>query len=246
MCSSDLKGQLVGFDDRGLIVRQREIGGYTRGLVATPDYIYVGVSFMRHVGGKSKSARVAVLDRKDWKGVDAFDVPVQEVYDLVAAPSSLIPALVKADWLDTLAGLQPEGRSEWFICDPLKAYDMRAVLHIEPPVQAECNTIFKMPVRIINTGNGRLVSAPPYPIELVYIWRTFDNRTINSRTIRCELPSPIGPGDEVSVNMQVATPAMAGRFRLSVTLTQLGLASFEQVDPKSAAHTMIEVISLRS
>jgi hypothetical protein len=241
VCNS-LRGQLVAFDDRGVLVRQRELEGYIRGITVDDRFIYVGQSFRRQTVSKIGFARVTVLERKDWRPVDTFPVPVHEIYDLLLVPPSLASAVSNGAWLKALKGSPENPSDRWLIGEPLSAFDMRAVIEINAPRQAVCNSTFRLPCRVTNLGKGLFSSAPPYPIELVYVWRAPDGQVLRKRGVRCELPRQLAPGETLATEMLIATPSEAGHFRLAVTLVQTGISSFENSDARNVAHTVVEII----
>jgi acetolactate synthase-1/2/3 large subunit len=240
VCNSR-KGELLAFNDRGTLVRKREFAGYTRGLAVDRDYIYVGENHRRRQGFADNTARIAVLDRNDWKTIDRFQLPVPEVYDLLLVPPDLAKGIEKDNWTQMLSGPQKSNNSGWIVGEPLNAFDMRVGLEMNPPEVVLCNSAFSLPCRLTNLGKAVFVSAPPYPVEFSYKWWTSGKEPLDDRPIRNDLPGPVFPGEQIDASLLIAAPAEPGHYRFAITVIQAGIGSFEHVDPRNAVYTAITV-----
>jgi len=68
--------------------------GWPRGLVITPDAVFIGVSPPRHaVYNAGVSSSVVLLDPVSWQVITEFAVPVREIYDLELVPVGLARGL---------------------------------------------------------------------------------------------------------------------------------------------------------
>lgn len=95
VCCS-MTSQVVLYDWRTLgPVRQVQLGGWTRGLAVTDDFVFVGESVNRNQSSDTRGATVAVLDRDTLKLQSRFQLPFREVYDLLPIRDALGASVVR-------------------------------------------------------------------------------------------------------------------------------------------------------
>ena len=94
VCDS-LRNSLVQFDPQGRWQRQVQLRSFTRGLAVSEDYLVVGESIPRRTAAVLEMGSVAVLRRSDFSFVARFEVPFEEVGDVVVIPRYLLNALCK-------------------------------------------------------------------------------------------------------------------------------------------------------
>src|SRR5439155_20422471 len=76
-------GELVELSDAsGEVTRQLALPGWPRGLAATEDHLFVGVSPHRHASSSVDTAAVVVVDRATWSVTATVPVPGREIYAL--------------------------------------------------------------------------------------------------------------------------------------------------------------------
>jgi len=240
VCNSR-KNELLAFDDRGTILRKRLFEGYTRGLTVDADFIYVGENQPRRQGFPQRTAHIKVLQRKTWETVASIATPVPEIYDLVVVPAQFASIFKTNLWHSSFTDTSLGSTRRWMVGEPLNRADMRAILELSPPESVERNATFEIKCRVVNLGREPLISAPPYPVEMAYNWWTLGNQPLPLRTVRTELPLPIDPGEQIEMNCVVAAPSETGHYQLVITLIQVGLLAFDQVDPRNVARAFITV-----
>ena len=81
---------MVKFNPEGEEIGRRELGGWTRGLAADENSLFVGVSAHRLVDQEGK-ARVVRIDRSTFATLGEWELPCPEVFALAWVHSELLP-----------------------------------------------------------------------------------------------------------------------------------------------------------
>lgn len=88
----------------GVVVRERELGGYTRGIAVAGENLYVGISASRNAdSGGRQHAEIVWLDRSTLGERGRRPLPVKEVYDIVVLPTDRVASLREASFKDAIA-----------------------------------------------------------------------------------------------------------------------------------------------
>jgi uncharacterized protein DUF4915 len=231
VCQSG-QSQVLGFDDDGGLQKTCTLGGFTRGLAYDARYLYVGESRLRQHSGSERWSLVNVLDRETWQVVDAFEVPVAEIYALVCAPRSLVAGarLGLAGAPDAVRSEGPLSRlsaavrsSKWQISDMVLPGSRRFTVDADVPHTLVANSHLKLTCRITNHSDVCIDSAGPFPVDLSYRWDGADGIPVR-QAIRTELPHELAPGLTCDTEMLVAVPDRCGAFGLTLCLTQADAA----------------------
>lgn len=94
------KDQILEFGPDRDLIRSRSLGGYTRGIRAAGDILYVGLSAPRHVEQPlNADAAILALDARTWEELGRLPLPLREVYSIVQPDS----AEAFATWVARLA-----------------------------------------------------------------------------------------------------------------------------------------------
>lgn len=230
VCDS-LLGDLVAFDTEGREQRRLHIGGYTRGLLAHGERLFVGVSGRR--GGDQEHAEVAVLDRASWDEQLRVRLPCLEVYDLVVVDDELLAGL-RRGWDTNVLRVEPDVRSDAH--DPTA---LGATVALSAPDRwPRPDEFVEVPCRVTNTGSARLVSAPPHPVHLAYRWR---GDAVTDEGHRTVLPRPLEPGETQSLLLRLGGPPAPGTWTLSVGLVQEGVLWLDDLGDGSGWSTDLSV-----
>src|SRR5690606_37205128 len=73
-------------------------------------------------------------------------------------------------------------------------------------------------VRVRNTGAETW--SPAAGDRLSYRWRAAEGAPLQHEGIRTALPGPVGPGEEVALEVAVAGPARAGSYALELAMVR--------------------------
>lgn len=251
VCNS-AAGSVNAYDDRGRMLQQRELSGYTRGLAFDEKYLYVGESGTRR-DTKAQSAHVTVLNRSDWSTHARIALEMTEIYDIVLAPPELEagvrmgfrtnPTRVQQEdqlALFSAAGVTP--RRLWATGDPLPVSSLRARIDASLPERMAPNDVVTVACTITNLGDAIYVTAPPNPIHLCYRWYDDTGKAVGAGTwIHTPLPRALAPGETIGAAARVAAPERAGTYTLALTLLHEGVAWFDEVDPASGVRALVAI-----
>jgi O-antigen biosynthesis protein len=84
IANSEMK-ELCEFSTEGLLVRSKNLGGYTRGVWVRRNVIYVGLSRSRNIDAfSSETAMVLALDIDSWEELGRVAVPANEIYSIIS------------------------------------------------------------------------------------------------------------------------------------------------------------------
>jgi FkbM family methyltransferase len=108
-------------------------------------------------------------------------------------------------------------------------------------ITGDAGAVIHVPTTVENRSRWWLSSAFPYhPVHLSY--RMLD--ATGSKLVdghRTSLPTPLGPGGSVTLDMTVELPSVAGNYRLATTLVQESFAWFDELNPDCVLLTPVRV-----
>jgi acetolactate synthase-1/2/3 large subunit len=258
VCNSQ-KAEVVGFDEsKRRVVRRAKLASWTRGLAASKDFLFIGESRPR--GNKAfrrdsfDSARVAVLDRDDWKVVDRLTLQMSEIYDLVLVNPPLVEGLrtgfrtnqQRAQEQDQLlmfreAGVNPPRL--WATTDPLPADACIVRIVAEIPPSLSSGAVVSLSCTVTNLGPVILASVPPHPVHISYKWLDPDGNALPGQFEgrRSKLLRPLPPGESVEGQVMVDVAPPPGNYLLRLTLVQEFVSWFDEVDSNNGITMPISV-----
>lgn len=98
-------------------------------------------------------------------------------------------------------------------------------------VVGEAGHIITVPTTLVNQSRWWLSSAFPYhPVHVSYRVRDSSGSMVIADGHRTSLPSPLGPGRSVTVDVTVELPSLPGEYQLAVTLVQDAFAWFDELN----------------
>ena len=201
LCDSG-QSDLVAFSPKGRVERRVRLSGWTRGIAVAGERVYVGESVRR---GEEGSASVAVLSRAGLALVDRVELPVREVYDLLALPRGATRTLA------TSAPSQP-------LMPALASADLQAAIHLDELRPLLCGELTDVRCSVTNLGRALLATAPPHPVSIASSWEA------PARCLWSTLPDAIPPGETARCTVRLLAPERPGRHELHVALVQEGVA----------------------
>lgn len=249
---------LVEIDDDGAR-RSLHLDGWTRGMAADGEHLYVGLSAQRQTGHEYTgsppppvTASVAVLDRMSKLEIDRLPLPCREVYDLIFVPAALVDGLergfrtnaLRAAEQDQYALFRSAGVAPvrlWGIADPLpaEACSVRVQLDLMGPFALGCSTIGRF--RVENLGGALLTSAPPYPVSVSWRWFTPDGARLVEQGQRIPLSVTLPPAGVARGELRIPSPELAGEYLLRLSLVQEHVHWFDDLDPANGCSLRVQV-----
>jgi uncharacterized protein DUF4915 len=201
LCDSG-RSDLAVLTPKGRVERRVRLSGWTRGVAVDGDHVYVGESVRRGEGG---FATVAVLTRERLALVDRLELPVREVYDLLALPRGTAR---------TLAAPSPPRPP----MPALAPSDLHASIHLHELRPLRRGELADVHCTVTNLRHAPLATAPPHPVSLASIWEP------PGRCLWSPLPGTIPPGDTAWCTARLLAPDRPGRHELRLALVQEGVA----------------------
>ncbi len=104
---------------------------------------------------------------------------------------------------------------------PREEMDIRIEL-VDAPEKARPGAGYQLTVIIHNNSPYRLSGIAPQPVALSYHWENLAETSRHENGIRTPLEAPIEPGGEARCTMNLKAPAQPGRYRVEVSLIQVG------------------------
>jgi hypothetical protein len=95
LLANSYENELHEYDSAFQLVRKKQLGGYTRGILIDSDIVYVGLSASRNKVGGVDCATILALDRKSLDEMGRLSLPVNEIYTILR-PSSIDLAKILA------------------------------------------------------------------------------------------------------------------------------------------------------
>jgi FkbM family methyltransferase len=100
------------------------------------------------------------------------------------------------------------------------------------PITGVAGQVLVLPITVDNTSRSWFSSDfLYYPVHLSYRWLDADGNLVVAEGNRSGFSPPLGPGQSAVVKLAVALPAVAGEYRLVVTLLQENYVWFDELDP---------------
>lgn len=234
------------------------VGGFSRGICAIGEHVYVGVSSPREGGDTAAKGWISVLEREHWREIDRIPMPCSSMYDLIEVSETMLRALEagfrvgsnRERYFDQLAMFEQVGVAParvWAIGEPLAPSMCKIRITADLPAAIAIGDVAEVTCTVENAGDGFLISAPPYPTEACYRWFTADGAPLGAGTwLHTRLPRTLPPRDRVTFSMLVAPPPVTGRFTVRLTLLQEGVHWFDDVDPANAVCGEVDIRGVRA
>ena len=229
------------------------VGGFSRGLCAIGDRIYAGVSTPRQSVHTATAGWISVVDRERWVEIDRVPLPCGGIYDLIEVDEALLHGLdagfrvgcERERYFGQLAMFEQVGvtpQRVWAVAEPLPPALCRVNVTADLPATLALGDVAQVTCTVENTGDGFLVSAAPYPVEVCYRWFDEAGDEVGAGTwLHTRLPRVLPPRDAAAFKVLIAPPPRAGRFTLRLTLLQEGVHWFDDVDPANAVSREVDV-----
>jgi hypothetical protein len=240
--------ELLEHDRDGQVTRRLELRSWPRGLAVTDRFLYVGESTMRDQ--PEASASVAVVSRDRWRIVERFDLPCEEIYDVVVAPHELAESArrgfrtnpVRTAEQDRIALFERagvQGATLSTLAQPLPPAERLVAIQIDVPEELSTDSWSELECRIANRGSSVFVTAPPNPVHLSYRW-VREGRV--EEGVRSILPHPIVAGAAADCRLGLVAPSNPGDYELRVTLVQEEVAWFDDHDHSNGFSARVRVV----
>ncbi len=115
--------------------------------------------------------------------------------------------------------------SQVFLVQVVPAYSAQ----IAPPQVPSLATgiTYTIPVTVTNIGTATWTSSGAQPVTLSYHWHDTAGNTVVWDGIRTPLGADVAPGATVTLQANIATPATAGSYSLTLDLVREGVAWFQ-------------------
>lgn len=201
LCDSG-HSDLVALTPEGRVARRVRLSGWTRGIAVAADHVYVGESVRR---GEEGFASVAVLSRAGLVLVDRVELPVREVYDLLALPRGATRMLA------TSPPSQP-------LMPALASADLRAAIHLGELRGLRRGELTDVHCSVTNLGRAPLATAPPHPVSIAVGWEA------PARCLWSPLPGTIRAAETARCTVRLLAPELPGPHQLHLALVQEGVA----------------------
>jgi SAM-dependent methyltransferase len=112
---------------------------------------------------------------------------------------------------------------------------------LEMPSMARRGSRFSAKVRLTNHSRGQMASRLPNPVHLSYHCYSEARDAITFDGLRTKLPT-VRAGVAEEVEMQLAAPLLAGRFRFRITAVQEGVMWFDSPPHNIFVEAWLEVV----
>jgi hypothetical protein len=248
-------GDLLFIDEAGSIARKVNLGGWTRGLVVSEKYIFVGVSGERHAEGDPSRSAIVVLDRKSWTPLARIMLPCVELYTLSLVPRKFLPGL-RRGFRTNATRVSAQDREDMFRAvgnlgwqwgftrmDALLPEDCRCVVTVKAPREVVVGAGVPVEVEVINCGHVTLVTAPPHPIHLAYRWFGPDVNAAELQVdyLRFPLLQALAPGRTLKWEVSFPSPSTSGPYDLAFSLVQEWVAWFDDLNSTNGYRVRVNV-----
>jgi len=253
VCNSG-SAELLNFDVSSRRLRRRlQLNAWTRGLTCSERYLFVGESANRKNLTAGASARLCIVDRRQWRVLDRFAVPGTEITFLALVPRKFVPALKRGfpgglsrhagDGLLRHAGCEPLYRPG--VTWPLPPDACRIAITASLPDPVQAGGQFAVLVKVQNKGTGVLSSAPPCPVHVACRWYklNWDGEKAAGDNIRTRVPADLLPGQIADCELTVFAPREPGSYRVQISLVQENVVRFDDVRADNAYSSVLSVVS---
>lgn len=90
-------GSIRQYAAKGILIREKQLNGYTRGIAITEQFIYVGLSASRNVDTfNADCAEIVAIDRNTWAECGRLKVPNREIYGILPIHDQLNMRIIMA------------------------------------------------------------------------------------------------------------------------------------------------------
>jgi hypothetical protein len=234
---------IVRRDHKGVVMKECELGGYTRGLCRVDGRLLVGVSAKRK--GEVTDAHVAVLDLDTFAVEDRIAVPCAEIYEVLSVPNTLVEGVrvgfatnaYRAALDARLERPVTGGRGQLGAALERSECGCRIVAIL--PTTVHAGEAWLVDVEVTNTGTAWLASVAPHPVYLASRWIGTDGQQVDGD--RVPLPDVLPPGRSTRALLPLAAPT-PGAYRLAISLVQERRLWFDEIDPDFATAVNIGVV----
>jgi O-antigen biosynthesis protein len=93
-----------------------------------------------------------------------------------------------------------------------------------PAARVDLPLLLQIIVR--NTGLAIWPNGGMHPVNLSYHWLDTQGRTVDFEGLRALLPTSLGPGESIEIELQVEPPPRAGAYTLALDLVEEGVGWF--------------------
>lgn len=252
VCNSGTQEVLrYDFTTRQLVDRLQLVG-WTRGVAVSDRYVFVGESGTRRETVGKQNASIAVIRRDTWELEDRIELASREIYDLILAPSAMLPGLrtgfrtnpvrVREDdqfEMFRRAGVQPVRL--WATGDPLPEEACRVHVAVDVHPVQPAMAMGDVECVVKNLAGAILVSAQPNPVNVSYRWFDTTSGAAVEEGVRTPLPRSLPPGEELTFDIKLVTPQEPGEYEVRVTLVQEGVRWFDDVTPENGCTVAVTV-----
>jgi acetolactate synthase-1/2/3 large subunit len=249
--------ELIRMDPRsGQIVDRVALQGWTRGLAATDDTLFVGESANRTNGDGMGTASIAVVDRRSLTVIGRHALPCREVYDLTVVPENMVQGmktgfrtsrtrLAEQQQFALFERLGVTPTSLWPTGRRLESSDRRVQIDAQVPSELQVSQVIAIECDVENLGSSYLVSMPPYPVHLSYKWLhpQIHQCLPDSEGLRSVIPQALPPRTRQTIKVQVRAPQTAGQYLLRLTAVQENVAWFDDDAPSNGYTSSVTIRS---
>ena len=228
------------------------VGGFTRGMYATDDAVYVGVS-VRGESPDVDTAELVELDRTTLTERARHRLPGQFVSSIVGVDDTLAAAVERGfstgsrrqgalGQVSLFAEFGAAPRRLWAVGIPLAREDRRCTLRASLPSTMAAREAVIVDVEVLNRGAAFFVGAVPARVALTYRWLAHhDDLTVNVKRAEqvAPIPQPIAPGESATIRLLLVAPDEPGTYELLLTLMHQAL-DFDG-DAESAVRVTVRV-----
>ena len=151
------------------------VGGFSRGMCAIGEHVFVGVSTPRATRHDAGKGWISVLDRKRWAEIERIPMPCSAMYDLIDVDETLLRSLQtgfrggceRERYFGQLAMFEQVGaepKRMWAVADPLPPQMCRVNIIATLPATLAVGDVARVRCRVENAGDaflrlGRAVSG---------------------------------------------------------------------------------------
>lgn len=245
LVNSSADHELRRVEADGAVSWRAELGAWTRGLLLVNDgqRALVGLSGHRDGTTTDRSA-VVELDLRDQAIVRRWEVPCEEVFQIVAMDDQLISAVRHAFApLRALAGT--EAPSAGAVLDaPLGPDALRISIRqlVATEATAAPGTTLQLRLLVRNEGTATISSLGSHPVRIGGRW-VEAGAGLWPDEPRATLVGPLAPGASAELRLVTTAPSEPGQYVLRVGAVQEGVAWADDLHPELGLRIVLEVSS---
>ena len=229
--------------------REIELAGWTRGLDVAEEVIFVGESAGRSFDGAPATSSVALVDRSTFSLRERWDVPCEQIYDVLVVPRSVRDMVL--GHRDALADERRTGALRSWAKRP--SVDVAAVepnrgavvirLLEDCPKEVAPGSVMTVAVEVVNAGPDTLTHAGPRAVRVSYRWRELGQDSWDGveESIRTDLREALAPGEAWRGLVLVRCPVAYGHYELLITAVQESVHWFHDVPTSTLVQSRVLV-----